>query len=291
MVIGAGLLCLSTQRQLAIECLEQLDLLPFFSQDKAATSDFDRRLIELAQSRPEARPIRRFVPVREHDVDEIRDASVRCSWRRRTRNDALGGVNDDLVLRRCQRARLSERVRTLPNILELRRAQSLYKRECGNGGKSSDRVTARRHGGLPSSPTRFSMARYRGSVRIASRRGCTRSRTNPGERSSIAISSQRNASSTSPRLACSTAIPHDETTPFARPWVSSARMRLASRSLPRAASTCARPNDGPAMPPDRRRPSSYSARASSSWPSASSERARPVCVPSKRGSSSSAIRY
>src|SRR5207247_1916792 len=63
-----------------------------------------------------------------------------------------------------------------------------------------------------SSPSRFTSATYRGSFLIGSSRGCTRSRSRPEARSSTAISSQRNASSTSPRLACNAAIPHAETT-------------------------------------------------------------------------------
>ncbi len=52
-----------------------------------------------------------------------------------------------------------------------------------------------------SSPTRRTSGPYRGSLRIGSSRGCTRSRMIPEARSSMAISSHRKASSTSPRLA------------------------------------------------------------------------------------------
>src|SRR6266481_1777446 len=68
------------------------------------------------------------------------------------------------------------------------------------------------HPAALSSPSCRTSGRYRGSFLIGSSRGCTRSRSKPGDRSSMAMSSQRNASSTSPRLAWITAIPHDETT-------------------------------------------------------------------------------
>ena len=89
------------------------------------------------------------------------------------------------------------------------------------------------------------------SDRIGSSRGCTRSRISPDAFSCTAISSQRNASSTSPRLACTAPIPHAETTRVLRAAVSSSRMRRASATFPAAASRCASPNDGPAMPPAR----------------------------------------